>query len=283
MERIAVGVDGSRPSERALRWAVREAELHGATLDLLHAYVIHPYAGLFGGADRDIARTRLTSVATRNQELLSSVKWTTTLVDAAGTTAAALLDATRGADLLVVGSRGAGGFSRLTLGSTAYRLAAHSPAPVAVIAGDEPADDGARHLVVGVDDAPASRRALRWALGEAERRSTGVTVIHSYLLPVEMAPSAALNVRLYERALTQAREDAVALVDRVVEAAQIPAGVKVDKVIETGPPAGTLLDHAHDKLLVTGTTGQGSFSRAVFGSVSQQVLHHSEHPVVVVP
>jgi len=283
VERIAVGVDGSEAADRALQWAVAEAELHGAAIDLVHVYVIHPYASMFGDTDRTLAEARLDAVVDRNRGLLDRVRWSSTMVDAAGAAAGALIDAAVGADLLVVGSRGVGGFPHLALGSTAYRTAAHAPAPVAVVRSDERTTDGARPLVVGIDDAPVSRRALRWALEEAERRATSVTVVHSYLLPVDLAPAAVLDQRRFTRARAQARDAAGALVDRVVGAARIPAGVEVDRIIEAGPPAGALLDHAKGRLLVVGTRGQGTFSRAIFGSVSQQVLHHADHSVVVVP
>lgn len=283
MERIAVGVDGSRAADRALHWAVREAELHEASIDLVHAYVMHPYASLFGDTDRNLAEARLDKVIERNRALLDRVTWSSTMVDTAGAAAAALVDAAKDADLVVVGSRGAGGFARLTLGSTAYRTAAHAPAPVAVIAGDDTGADGDRSIVVGIDDAPVSRRALRWALEEAACRSTSVTVVHGYLLPIDMAPAAALDQGRFERACAQARDAAADLIDRVVGAARIPPGVEVSKVVDAGTPAGTLLDHAENRLLVVGTRGQGAFSRAVFGSVSQQVVHHADHPVVVVP
>jgi nucleotide-binding universal stress UspA family protein len=285
MERIAVGVDGSQAADRALRWAVREAELHGAAIDLVHAYVIHPYASLFGNTDRNLAEARLDEVIERNRALLDRVTWSSTLVDATGTAVAALVDAAEDADLVVVGSRGAGGFARLTLGSTAYRTAAHAPAPVAVIAGDDTDTDtaGDRSIVVGIDDAPVSRRALRWALEEAGCRATSVTVVHSYLLPIDMAPAAALDQGRFERACAQARDAAAGLIDRVVGAARIPPGVEVSRIVDAGPPAGTLLDYAEGRLLVVGTRGQGGLSHTVFGSVSQQVLHHADHPVVVVP
>lgn len=283
MERFAVGVDGSRGADRALRWAVREAELHGATIELIHAYVIHPYAGMFGDTDRERARARLDEVIAHNRMLLGRVAWSSRLVDAAGSAAAALVDAAHDVDLVAVGARGSGGFARLTLGSTAYRTAAHAPAFVAVIAGDDTSGDGHRPLVVGIDHTPVSRRALRWALQEAERRASSVTVVHCYQLPVDLAPAAALDQRRFVRACAQAHAAATDLVDRVVGAAHIPEGVEVGRIIDAGPPAGALLDHAKGRLLVVGSRGQGALSRAVFGSISQQVLHHADDPVVVVP
>lgn len=283
MGRIAVGVDGSAAADRALRWAVLEASLRDDSIELVHAFVIHPLSAVFGETDRDLARAGLNATVERNREVLASVTWSTTLVDAAGFAASALVEAAAGADLVVVGARGAGGFPRLALGSTGYRTAAHAPVPVAVVPNAAVDDDGRRPIIVGVDDSPVSRRALHWALDEAARRSTSVTVVHSYLLPVDLSPLGALNQSLYDDVRTRAYADAKELVDRVVDAARVPEGVDVRRVVRAGSPAGVLLDDAAGQLLVVGSVGRGTFSRTVFGSVSRQILHHTEHPVVVVP
>lgn len=283
MERLIVGIDGSYEADRALHWAVAEAQIRKASVELIHAFVLHPYTPMFGDTDRDLAEARLTEAVDRNRALLDRVKWSSTTVDATGAAAAALVDAAKDADLVVVGARGAGGFQKLSLGSTGYRTAAHAPAPVAVIPGERTDRDGRRSLVVGVDETPPSARALQWALDEAAMRATAVTVAHSYLLPVDMAPTTSFDPRPFEESHERAHREAVALVERMVADAAVPEAVEVDQVARAGTPAGVLLDLTDDHMLVVGTRGRGSFSRAVFGSVSQQVLHHATAPVVVVP
>lgn len=283
MERIVVGVDGSHEADRALHWAVAEAQIRTAAVEVIHALVVHPYTPMFGDTDRDLAEARLKKVIDSNRDLLDRVTWSSSTVEVHGAAAAALVDAADQADLVVVGARGAGGFQKLSLGSTGYRTAAHASAPVAVVPGDRSDRDGGRSLVVGVDDTPASARALQWALDEAHLRGTSVTVVHSYLLPVEMAPAASFNPRTFEESREQVHTEAVALVERMVADAAVPQDVAVDRVVKAGSPAGVLLDLAGDRMLVVGTRGRGSFSRAVFGSVSQQVLHHATGPVIVVP
>lgn len=283
MGRVFIGVDGSSAADRALRWGVTEARMRDADVELVHAYVIHPYASMFGERDRELAQARLDETIERNQVHLAGVGWSATLIDAAGVAAAALLDAAREAELIVVGSRGAGGFPRLRLGTTSYRVAAHAPAPVAVVPDSPDVDDGSRPLLVGIDDSPVSRRALHWAVEEAARRDTEVLALHSYLLPVDPSPLSALNQTLHEEARERAHDRAVGLVDEVVDATQNPDTVEIRRKVAVGPASGVLLDHAEGRLTVVGTRGQGRFSRAVFGSVSQQVLHHAEQPVVVVP
>lgn len=283
MGRIVVAVDGSQRADRALRWAVREAELRAAHLDLVHAFVIHPYTAVFGSSDRDLAQARLDAVVERNRTALARIRWSTTLADATGSATAALVDAAAGAELVVVGARGEGGFKTLSLGSTSYRMAAHTTAPVAVVPEHSEQLDGDRGIVVGIDGSPAGARALRWALDEGDRRSVSVTVVHGYLLPIDMSTIGIVNEEVLDRARARALDEATGLVDRVLAQVEVPGDVTLERIIELGVPAGVLLEHANDLLLVVGTRGHGTFRRAVFGSVSQQVLHHAEGPVVVIP
>lgn len=282
MAHIVVGVDGSRGADRALRWAVHEAALHDASIEVLHVFVRHPYSAMFGTTDRDLAQHRLDEIIERHRAVLDRVDWSGSLVEASGATIA-LLDAAHQADLVVVGSRGTEGFERLSIGSTGYRTAAHATCPVAVVPERAGHPDGRRSVVVGIDDSEAGRRALRWAAGEAARRDGDLTVVHAYLLPVDMSAYAIINQTLHDRTRTEAHERAESVVDDALAAVDVPDGVKVQRVVELGAAAGVLLDHQDDRLLVVGTRGQNALGRALFGSVSQQVLHHAAGAVVVVP
>ena len=102
--RIVAGVDGSPSSLAAMRWAVRQAELTGATVDAISATV---------GASR-------VRVSAQVKE---------------GNAAQVLLDAASGADLLVVGSRGHGGFAEALLGSVSQHCVHHAPCAVVVVRG----------------------------------------------------------------------------------------------------------------------------------------------------
>lgn len=283
MGRIVVGVDGSRRADRALRWAIREAELRLAPLELVHTYVIHPYSALFGSTDRELAQARLDAVIERNRTTLERTTWSATLVDSGGSSAAGLLEAAAGAELVVVGARGSGGFKSLSLGSTSYRTAAHTSTPVAVVPGEFEERDGTRQIIVGIDGSPGATRALRWALDEAGRRAVSVTLVHGYLLPIDISTVGVVNEELLDRTRTHAHESATALVDSALDEVAVPRGVDIQRIVELGAPAGVLLEHADDLLTVVGTRGHGTFRRAVFGSISQQVLHHATGPVVVVP
>jgi nucleotide-binding universal stress UspA family protein len=137
MVRIVVGVDGSEASVRALRWALEEARARHATLDVVHAWHLPPAGGypyLAGYANLKVfeedAHRVLAGVLERAG--LEGAPGVEPIVvqDAAGRV---LVDAAKGADLLVVGSRGRGGFTGLLLGSVSQYVAAHAPCPVAII------------------------------------------------------------------------------------------------------------------------------------------------------
>jgi nucleotide-binding universal stress UspA family protein len=134
--RIVVGVDGSEGSKKALRWAARQAELTDATLEAVTGW---DYPAFFGAApaipdDLDFGATAeqaqdqaLNEVfgADRPARLESRV--------VSGHPALVLVEASEGADLLVVGSRGYGGFADALLGSVSTYCVHHAHCPVTVI------------------------------------------------------------------------------------------------------------------------------------------------------
>jgi nucleotide-binding universal stress UspA family protein len=140
MNTIVVGVDGSKGSQQALEWAMAEARLHSATLravhvvqpDLLPAYVIGR-AGGYAGPTREQQREagdRLLDEALRSAAEGVAVERHVVLEESP---AKALIDAAQDADLLVVGSRGLGGFQGLVLGSVGLQCVTHAPCPVVVV------------------------------------------------------------------------------------------------------------------------------------------------------
>ena len=137
MARIVVGVDGSGCSLRALQWAVDEARRRDATLDVVHAWHL-PNAGVYpyfaGYMDLDLFESdgrQILDGALADAKVDSAVQVEPILVQAGA--ARALLDNAKGADLLVVGSRGRGGFAALLLGSVSHQVALHAPCPVVII------------------------------------------------------------------------------------------------------------------------------------------------------
>jgi nucleotide-binding universal stress UspA family protein len=139
---VVVGVDddadewGDSPSVRALRWALH---LPGVReIDVLHAWFTPGVAvGMYAGAAADLERSERAAAAIVDHvlELAGPLPPGVTVreVSERGTPDVALIEASRLADLVVVGSRGRGGVSELLLGSTSLDLCAHSYAPVVVV------------------------------------------------------------------------------------------------------------------------------------------------------
>ncbi len=137
MKKIVVGVDGSALSHTALRWAYDEAKLHRAELTVVHSW-LYPYVGPRTGVSEPRDDMKLDAM----RELEASIKTLGELGEGAvpihallkeGSPAECLIDACADADLLVVGSRGRGGFKALLLGSVSRVIVQHAPCPVAVI------------------------------------------------------------------------------------------------------------------------------------------------------
>lgn len=138
MARIVVGVDGSEESLRALRWAVAEADLRHAKVEAVHAWSYPPMA--FVPAMVPPAAFPHEALANEAEAVLDHACGqladggpTVQRVLVQGATAQVLLDAAIGADLLVVGSRGRGGFAGLLLGSVSQQVAHHAPCPVVIV------------------------------------------------------------------------------------------------------------------------------------------------------
>lgn len=159
MGRIVVGVDGSQTSHDALRWALEEAQLRRASLDVVHVYgpigEESPYSASYAYSpdmrtaerikddERKWREERQRTVHDRAQRIVADViadvgaKEADVQINqeviAGARSAQALIDRSRNADLLVVGSRGRGGFKGLLLGSVSQQCVQHASCPVVVI------------------------------------------------------------------------------------------------------------------------------------------------------
>jgi nucleotide-binding universal stress UspA family protein len=139
VNKIVAGVDGSDASKNALRWAVEEAELRDAELVAVHAWEvpIAPTGFMVPAFDvtdlvSDIREAAEQLVTDTVEEVAGNSKVKVTPLAVEGPAAACLIEAARDADLLVVGSRGLGGFTSLLLGSVSQTCVAHAPCPVLV-------------------------------------------------------------------------------------------------------------------------------------------------------
>jgi nucleotide-binding universal stress UspA family protein len=135
--RIVVGVDGSACSRLALHWAAREARIRGATLVVVTAWTFPPLIAdvtmppTLEAVLREQARQILDETLAELGEETRGLAMERLVVE--GDPAHRLIELSNTADLLVVGSRGLGGFRELLLGSVSHRCAAHAACPVVVV------------------------------------------------------------------------------------------------------------------------------------------------------
>ena len=174
-QRLVVGFDGSESSLNAIEWAASEAESRGARVRVISSYSMEPVTDFGSGASG--SGFDMTEIAAECLERLRDgddqgvrghpgVEFDIATVRLSP--AMALLGEAEHADLVVVGSTGAGVFTRFLLGSATGALLASSPCPVVVVpAGSQPPTS---RIVVGTDGSEHADHAVRWAADEADRR-----------------------------------------------------------------------------------------------------------------
>ena len=183
---IVAAIDGSAEALRAVGWAVREAVLRDAPLRIVSAAALPPRmsprkdaqgpstVAEIVTAERDRALTTAAERATAiDPDLLVSTD------DLTGPVAQAVTDSAAGASMLVVGSRGAGAFAAMILGSVSRYAATHAPSPVVVVR-DDSASAHQGLVVVGVRNPDDCDAALTFAFEEAALHNAGLLAVHAW-------------------------------------------------------------------------------------------------------
>jgi nucleotide-binding universal stress UspA family protein len=208
----------------------------------------------------------------------------TRVLTAAGPAAQALIDASDGAALLVVGSRGRGAVRSALLGSTALHCVTHARCPVLVVGDDFEVGIKAARIVVGVDGSDVSKAALRAALDEARRRDADVEVV-SVFSPVFWAEMYALippDTDQIRTGVQQRTEETVREVLAGMDGAALPTP-RIHTVVVEGVPSDVLESQARNaSLLVVGNQGQAPVRGLLLGSVALHCVMHAPCPVLVV-
>ncbi|WP_182113098.1 MULTISPECIES: universal stress protein [unclassified Actinotalea] len=292
-EVVLVGVDGSPASLHAADWAVAYARAHGHGVHLVCSYAVPAFtaAALDGGYaaldDTAIADGAQAVLDEATQRLSRSGVRVTSAV-ATGDAAAVLVELSRGAAAVVVGTRGRGGFAERLLGTVSSALPAHAHCPTVVVPWTSTDDDGetapptpVRRIVVGVDGSPAAEVALEQAIREAERWGAELTAVAGVPVGAGAGILAWLPASIDHAAVLR---DAAEGLDVVVDRALVRhPGVEVRRHVLDGTGAALLTEFSTAvDLVVVGSRGRGGFAGLLLGSTSQAVLHHSACPVMVV-
>ncbi|WP_343574791.1 universal stress protein [Mycobacterium sp.] len=283
---IVVGIDGSPGSDAAVSWAAREALLRGETVTLMH--VVQPVvvswqvsAGQVNVAEwqeenarRAVDQARKGLGATLDplgqNDIRSEVVYAHP-VDA-------LVDASKDARMIVVGSHGRGALGRLLMGSVSRGVMEHAHCAVAVIhpGQDSTPIDPSAHVLLGIDGSPASEAATAWAFEEASRRGVPLIALHAWS-DVGIFPIFGMDWREYQG---QGEE---VLAERLAGWQERYPDVRVTRRLVCDTPAYWLLQESHSaQLVVVGSHGRGGFGRMRLGSVSTAVAQSATVPVIVV-
>ncbi|MGW0750291.1 universal stress protein [Streptomyces sp. NPDC002587] len=304
---VIAAVDGSDHSLRALEWARTAALLHGTRL--LIAHVLPDHAQLYAGRrtalhDASQPQEFADPVSDRIRTLLggpSGLPEGVEYVALEGSVPEALRVIGAEARVLVMGSRGRGGFASLLLGSNSRAVAATAPCPVVVVphaersAGARKASAGqsAGRVVLGLHAAETPDDVLAFAFAEAAVRGTTVQVVSAYAIPP--APTMVIDSPFTVippegladdgNAVPAEREMLRSQTERLAPFRTRYPDVPVEQAAVPGDAAGRLVTASESAALVV--VGRHHPRRTAMslhiGSVAHAVLHHAHGPVAVVP
>ncbi|MFF9771472.1 universal stress protein [Streptomyces sp. NPDC014636] len=289
---VIAAVDGSADSLRALDWALDAARRRAAPLRVVH---VRQYAA-WGQADVLVAAPPEAEGDPVLDEVRARIgggagEPAVEYIAVEGVPGAVLPELGTDAQLLVLGSRGRGGFASLLLGSNGLAAARDAECPVVVVPppgrevhGEGPAETGPR-VVVGLHADSPDEGVLAFAFAEAALRDARLQVIAAYPWPVQIwsAPGQPVPPLV--------EQDAVADETRVLAEGFLAPHrkrhpeVRADAEALPGDAAGRLVAASKDaELVVVGRHRRRLLAPArMMGSVTQAVLLHSASPVAVVP
>lgn len=284
---VVVGIDGSSSALRAARWAAAEASGRSARLRLVYCDVqsVLVVPDMPGGG---LTESFVETVRRQGEGWLQQAR------EAAETArpgirvevdfrsqppANVFIEESRTASLVVLGSRGLGGFSGLLVGSIAVAVSAHASCPVAVVRGSK-AVLGDEAVVVGVDGSPGSTAAVGYAFDAAARWEVPLRAVHAWH-SISVDEAAARRGADGGWAIVQLDEERL-LAESLAGWSENYPDVVVQRFVPLDKPARALLEHANRaQLVVAGARGRGGFTGLLLGSTSQHLVQHSPCPVVI--
>ncbi|QLQ35289.1 universal stress protein [Micromonospora robiginosa] len=281
---VVAGVDGSPSSLTAADQAAATAVARSRPLLLVHGYLhplgygvpLNPY-DLGVPAPTEEAEKMLERVAADLAERHPGLRVAVRQV--AGGPGAALVEESRRAELVVVGSRGVGGFTGLLLGSVGGQLAQHGHCPVLVVRPAEQPIPVDGPVVVGVDGSESAAYAVELAADEAARRDAELVLMH-VRAPERGAPAPEVAAE----ATTAERAEAAELLGSAaahVRAAHPDLRVTERAVVAASPETALREASGEASLVVAGSRGRGGFTGLLLGSVSQALVQHAHCPVLI--
>jgi nucleotide-binding universal stress UspA family protein len=275
MKEFVVGLDGSDHSRMALRWAAEAAEAAGVPVRAIQTWSHPRSAGLPGGrepapADEMDEQSRQDIAAIAADVLGPSVAVTADV--RRGPAAGAILQAVVPDSVLVLGSRGRGGFAGLLLGSVSQECVEYAACPVVVVRTDRRLTDS-DVIVVGKDGSPGAQHALDWAHTLGRVTGAGLRAVHAWRATASERPP-----RVGERLRSRAA--------RTVEGWTQPVSDEIESHEMEGDPRDVLVAAAQrfdPALTVVGRRGAGGLRSVLLGSTANHLVRQSPTNVAVVP
>ncbi|WP_405833418.1 universal stress protein [Streptomyces sp. NBC_00105] len=281
--RVTVGLDGSPESAAA----AREAELRGASLDLVHAeeWLENPPLPVTTTEERrQRAEAVLRDTADETRRVHPSLKVDTRRVG--GLPSLALTRAAEDSDMLVLGSRALGSIAGFLVGSTSASTIIEAVRPVVLVrttdrAGNPP--DGTRDrgpVVVGVDIHQPCDKLLAFAFEEASYRRCPLVIIHGWSPPPILSYAPALDPGVQQE---MAHGITTTLDEMISPWHEKYPSLQVDSRATIGQPAIQILDAASTAaLVVVGRRIRHSAFGTHIGPITHAVMHHAVAPVAVI-
>ncbi|WP_258802318.1 universal stress protein [Pseudarthrobacter sp. NS4] len=271
---IVAGYDGSAEAAAAIHWAAQQARLRGCPLYVVHCSIwplltknLGPVPGVADSGLERAAEAILEEGVSRAEAAAPGLDVQGTLLH--GLPASYLAEVSAGQEMIVVGSRGLGGFLGLLVGSVSLELAATATCPVAVI---RPAlhPDGPIVVAVDVSGSPA---ALEDACALALDWRAGLTIVHVHHTPPGYGQRGPLDA-------DAAAGDVLSSVMSRARALATSVPVEGRLLTDTSVPHAILKASEGARMLVVGSKGHG-FLRETIGSTAHAVLHHARGPVLI--
>lgn len=276
-EKYIIGVDGSEPSRVALAWGLARATERQASVELLHvaddSFLSESVA--FLSEAQQASEQMLQSEC----EYAKSIGFTGEVTGTAvvGHPIAEVEEASKRADLLVLGAHQGSRLAGSFFGTRAVKVAAVAHCPVAVVPAVDPEPNAG--IVVGVDGSEASKLAIEYAAAEASRRSRPLIAVYAWMPPLTPGLEYLWSEELVESQRTAA-EEAIAIGTAGL-ASRYPDLELRREIVQSSPVAALVGAAEGAEMLVVGSRGRGGISRLLLGSVSHGVLQALPCPTIV--
>lgn len=288
-EIVLVGVDGSKESLNAVKWAVSRVKKSDARMHILCAYSLPSFtpSSLEGGyatIDDASIKEGAQIVVDEAVELATKEGIEVTSSIEVGDPARILVELSNEVSMIVVGKSGTGGgIADRLLGSVSSALACHSFSTVVIVpfADEEKDYSEIKEIVVGVDGSNSSRLAFKAAVYETNMNKSHLTAVMTVPMTNSIGMFTWLPFAVEKDVIL---EDVSNSLNEVIESELGDEKLEITRYALEGHPTKVLTEFStRSDLLVVGTRGRGGFTGLLLGSTSQSLLTSSECPIMIVP